>query len=87
MAKRYRARDRTVVRMERNGLTEVNLRSNEGRRISRKVSDEGVRLGKGNGADGVAANREVSTHRGQRVSAPVRSAQNMSPLYASRPTE
>ena len=73
MAKRYRARDRTVVRMERNGLTEVNLRSNEGRRISRKVSDEGVRLGKGNGADGVAANREVSTHRGQRIlrSAPI----------------
>ena len=37
MAKQYRARDRTVKKMGRDGLEEVNLNTQESRRISKKV--------------------------------------------------
>ena len=39
MAKQYKARDRTVQKMSRDGLTEQNLHSHESKRISKKEAE------------------------------------------------
>ena len=67
MAKRYRARDRTVVKMSRDGLTEENLRSNESRRISKRVSEDGITMKAGGDTGSVVrADQRGDTHRKRR---------------------
>lgn len=40
MAKQYKARDRTALKMSRDGLVEENLNSHESRRVSKRTADE-----------------------------------------------